>query len=74
MATSIYQTVFQNGVTKYTERYVPPAVTAAGLPTSQVAALIKASAEGASALKSYSPAVAAAAEAALGRAYCKAML
>lgn len=54
--------------------YIPSAAVAAGLEESKVADLMSVVTGGASALKEYSPAVAAAAEAALGHAYCKAIL
>jgi hypothetical protein len=54
--------------------YIPSAVIAAGLDESKVAKLMTVVSGGAAALKEYSPAVAAAAEAALGDAYCKAIL
>lgn len=54
-------------------RYVPAAAIGAGLPESEVPDLMAAAAQGAAALSSYSPAVASAAEAALGNAYCKAI-
>ncbi|KAJ5105060.1 hypothetical protein NUU61_002407 [Penicillium alfredii] len=73
VATSIYQTVFSTSLTKYMTRYVPTAVVAAGLPESKVPDLMAAAAQGAAALKSFSPAVAAAAEASLAQAYCKAI-
>ncbi|KAJ5909066.1 hypothetical protein N7495_001748 [Penicillium taxi] len=71
VATSIYQTIYNNSLTKYMTEYIPPAVTAAGLPESKIEGIMTAVTSGASALKSYSPAVAAAAEAALNDAYCK---
>lgn len=55
-------------------KYIPAAATAAGLPESKVSSLMTAVSQGTSALKPFSPAVAAAAEAALGQAYCKAIL
>lgn len=73
VAASIYETVYSNSLKKYTLEYVPRAATAAGLPASKVTNLMTALSKGA-ALKSYSPAVAAAAENALSQAYCKAML
>ncbi|KAJ5775874.1 uncharacterized protein N7511_000885 [Penicillium nucicola] len=73
VATSIYQTVYSNSLSKYTAIYVPSAAISAGLPESKTADIVAAVVQGASALKSYSPAVAAAAEAALSQAYCKAM-
>ncbi|CAI7608123.1 unnamed protein product [Penicillium pancosmium] len=73
VATSIYQTVFTKSLTKYMMEYIPSAVIAAGLDESKVADLMTVVSGGAAALKEYSPAVAAAAEAALGHAYCKAI-
>lgn len=55
-------------------KYIPSATIAAGLDKSKVPDIMTAAASGAAALKEYSPAVAAAAEAALGHAYCKAIL
>lgn len=55
-------------------KYIPSAVTAAGLDESKVEELMGVVSGGAAALKDYSPAVAAAAEAALANAYCKAIL
>jgi hypothetical protein len=74
VATSVYQTVFSNTLTKYIAIYVPSAIVAAGLPESKVSDLMSVVSQGAAAMKSYSPAVVAAAEAALGQAYCKAIL
>lgn len=54
--------------------YVPAAATGAGLPESKVPSIVADLAQGAAAMKSYSPAVAAAAQAALSHAYCKAIL
>ncbi|KAJ5874568.1 uncharacterized protein N7529_002998 [Penicillium soppii] len=73
VATSIYQTVFSNTLTKYTAIYVPTASIAAGLPESEVKDLMSVVSQGATAMKAYSPAIVAAAEAALGQAYCKAI-
>ncbi|BCS23521.1 peroxiredoxin prx5 [Aspergillus puulaauensis] len=73
VATSIYQTVYSKSTTKYMMKYIPAAVTAAGLDESKVEELMGVVSGGAAALKDYSPAVAAAAEAALANAYCKAI-
>ncbi|KAJ5199457.1 Major facilitator superfamily domain general substrate transporter [Penicillium cf. griseofulvum] len=73
VATSIYQTVFSNTLAKYTAIYVPSAAVSAGLPVSKVTDLMAVVSEGAAAMKSYSPVVVAAAEAALSQAYCKAI-
>ncbi|KAJ5590769.1 hypothetical protein N7450_004741 [Penicillium hetheringtonii] len=73
IATSIYQTVFSKSLTKYMTKYIPSAAIAAGLDESKVPDLMTAASSGAAALSKYSPAVAAAAEAALGNAYCKAI-
>ncbi|OJJ08499.1 hypothetical protein ASPVEDRAFT_57577 [Aspergillus versicolor CBS 583.65] len=73
IATSIYQTVYSKSTTKYMMKYIPPAVTAAGLDEGKVEELMGVVSGGAAALKDYSPAVAAAAEAALANAYCKAI-
>jgi hypothetical protein len=61
-------------LTKYTAIYVPTASIAAGLPESEVKDLMSVVSQGATAMKAYSPAIVAAAEAALGQAYCKAIL
>jgi hypothetical protein len=74
VATSIYQTVYSKSTTKYITEYIPKAVIAAGLPESEVPDLMAVVTGGASALADYSPAVAAAAQAALSDAYCKAIL
>lgn len=74
VATSIYQTVFSNSLAKYTAIYVPSAAIKAGLSESKVTDLLSVVAQGAAAMKAYSPAVVAAAEAALSQAYCKAIL
>ena len=55
-------------------KYIPHAAVAAGLPESKVAGLMAVVSGGPSALKSYSPDVVVAVEAALGQAYCKAIL
>ncbi|CAG7921994.1 unnamed protein product [Penicillium olsonii] len=73
VATSIYQTVFSNTLAKYTAIYVPSAATGAGLPESKVTGLMSVVAQGAAAMKEYSPAVVAAAQVALSQAYCKAI-
>ncbi|KAJ5179214.1 Major facilitator superfamily domain general substrate transporter [Penicillium capsulatum] len=73
VATSIYQTVYSTSLTKYTMKYVPAAATSAGLDESKVPDLLTDVAQGAAAMKAYSPAVAAAAQAALSNAYCKAI-
>ncbi|KAJ6186212.1 Major facilitator superfamily domain general substrate transporter [Penicillium mononematosum] len=73
VATSIYQTVYSNSLAKYTAIYVPSAAISAGLPESKVTDLMAVVSKGAAAMKSYSPAVVAAAEAALSQAYCKAI-
>jgi hypothetical protein len=54
--------------------YIPKAVIAAGLDESEVPDLMAVVTGGAAALADYTPAVAAAAEAALSDAYCKAIL
>jgi hypothetical protein len=54
--------------------YIPKAVIAAGLPESDVPDIMAVVTGGASALADYTPAVAAAAQAALSDAYCKAIL
>ena len=74
VATSIYQTVFSNTLAKYTAIYVPSAAIKAGLSESKVTDLLSVVAQGAAAMKAYSPAVVTAAEAALSQAYCKAIL
>lgn len=74
VATSIYQTIYGSSLTKYINQYIPIAAVAAGLPESQVPALMHAVSEGTSALSKYSPAIVIDAEAALSNAYCKAML
>ncbi|KAJ5470745.1 hypothetical protein N7530_008102 [Penicillium desertorum] len=73
VATSIYQNVYSNSLVKYTAIYVPSAAVSAGLPESKVTDLMAVVSQGAAAMKSYSPAVVAAAEAALSQAYCKAI-
>ncbi|KAJ6128223.1 hypothetical protein N7471_009440 [Penicillium samsonianum] len=73
VASSIYQTVYGNTLAKYTAIYVPSAAISAGLPESKVADLMAVVSQGATAMKSYSPVVVAAAEAALSQAYCKAI-
>ncbi|KAJ5523217.1 peroxiredoxin prx5 [Penicillium frequentans] len=73
VATTIYETVYSKTLTKYMEKFIPAAVTAAGLSEPKVEGLMSVVSGGASALTSYSPAVAAAAEAALSDAYCKAI-
>ncbi|CAG8047990.1 unnamed protein product [Penicillium nalgiovense] len=73
VATSIYQTVYSNSLAKYTAIYVPSAAVSAGLPESKVTGLMAVVSQGSAAMKSYSPAVVAAAEAALSQAYCKAI-
>ncbi|KAL3484720.1 fungal trichothecene efflux pump [Aspergillus germanicus] len=73
VATSIYQTVYNKSTTKYMTEYIPKAVIAAGLDESDVADLMAVVSGGASALGDYAPAVAAAAQAALSDAYCKAI-
>lgn len=74
VATSIYQTVFSKTLAKYTAIYVPSAAIKAGLSESKVTDLMSVVAQDAAAMKAYSPAVVAAAEAALSQAYCKAIL
>ncbi|KAJ6117927.1 hypothetical protein N7523_005678 [Penicillium sp. IBT 18751x] len=73
VATSIYQTIYHSSLTKYKNQYIPSAAMAAGLPESQVTALMAAVSEGTTALSVYGPAIAADAEAALSEAYCKAI-
>ncbi|KAL2793082.1 fungal trichothecene efflux pump [Aspergillus keveii] len=73
VATSIYQTVYSKSTTKYMTEYIPKAVIAAGLDESEVPDLMAVVTGGAAALAEYSPAVAAAAQAALSDAYCKAI-
>ncbi|KAJ6021890.1 hypothetical protein N7540_007394 [Penicillium herquei] len=73
VATTIYEVVFDKSLTKYMDRYIPDAVTAAGLSDSKVTGLMSVVSGGASALSSYSPAVASAAVKALEHAYCKAI-
>ncbi|KAJ5958950.1 uncharacterized protein N7479_006100 [Penicillium vulpinum] len=73
VATSIYQTVYSNSLAKYTAIYVPSAAISAGLPESKIAELMRVVSQGPAAMISYSPAVVAAAEAALSQAYCKAI-
>ena len=41
IAAAVYTTILTNTVTKYTARYVPSVVEAAGLPASKVPALLK---------------------------------
>jgi hypothetical protein len=41
IAAAVYTTILTNTVTKYTARYVPAAVEAAGLPAAKVPALLK---------------------------------
>ncbi|KAK4870079.1 hypothetical protein LT330_005133 [Penicillium expansum] len=73
VATSIYQTVYSNTLAKYTAIYVPSAAISAGLPDSKIPDLMAVVSQGAAAMKSYTPAVVVAAEAALSQAYCKAI-
>ncbi|KAL4938766.1 hypothetical protein BDV06DRAFT_231538 [Aspergillus oleicola] len=76
VATSIYQTVYNNSTTKYIGEYIPRAVIAAGLDESQVSDLVSIVTGGASALEEagYTQAVITAATSALADAYCKAIL
>ncbi|KAL4923158.1 uncharacterized protein BDV17DRAFT_296621 [Aspergillus undulatus] len=60
-------------MTEYMTEYIPRAVIAAGLDESQVPDLMAVVTGAASALSDYSPAVSAAAQAALADAYCKAI-
>lgn len=70
VATTVYQTIFNNEVTKWTPKLVVPAALKAGLDQSQTIELL--SALGTSKLAtSFSPAVVAAASEALKQAYCK---
>ncbi|KAF4539028.1 Transmembrane efflux protein [Lasiodiplodia theobromae] len=70
VATTVYQTIFNNEVTKWTPKLVVPAALKAGLDQSQTTELL--SALGTSKLAtSFSPAVVAAASEALKQAYCK---
>ncbi|KAJ5709230.1 hypothetical protein N7493_010564 [Penicillium malachiteum] len=73
VATTIYEVVFDKSLTKYMDKYIPDAVTSAGLSESKVTGLMSVVSGGASALTSYSPAVASAAVKALEHAYCKAI-
>ncbi|KAL4796245.1 MFS general substrate transporter [Aspergillus venezuelensis] len=75
VATSIYQTVYNNSTTKYIGEYVPRAAIAAGLDSSKVQDLVSIVTGGASALQEagYSQAVITAATGALADAYCKAI-
>ncbi|KAL1639701.1 hypothetical protein SLS58_007599 [Diplodia intermedia] len=70
VATTVYQTIFNNEVTKWTPKLVLPAALEAGLDQSRSAELL--SVIGTSQLStSFSPAVVAAASEALKWAYCK---
>ncbi|KAJ5698367.1 hypothetical protein N7462_000372 [Penicillium macrosclerotiorum] len=73
VATSVYETIYSNSLTKYMNEYIPKAVVAAGLDESKVTGLMAVVSGGASALTSYSSVVASAAETALADAYCKAI-
>ena len=70
IAASVFTTILTNTVTKYTERYVPAAVKAAGLPAAQVPALLKVLSLPTFA-KDYPPKIVAAAAAAVQQAYEK---
>ncbi|KIW35176.1 uncharacterized protein PV07_01890 [Cladophialophora immunda] len=70
ISAAVYTTVLSNKVSTYTARYVPRAVTAAGLPTSQISALLNAI-NTPSLAQRFSPAVVAAAQQAVARAYEK---
>jgi hypothetical protein len=75
VATSIYQTVFNNSLKDWTVKLVPQAAVAAGLPESKLADLMTAVASSPATLsQSFSAAVATAALDALNQAYCKAIL
>lgn len=70
IAASVYTTILTNTVSKWTARYVPAAVEAAGLAASKVPALLKDAASPTFA-KDYSPAVVAAYGGAVQHAYEK---
>jgi len=70
IAAAVYTSVLVNTVTKWTARLVPPAVIAAGLPVSDVPALMKVVGTPALA-QNYSAAVVAAAGGAVVKAYEK---
>lgn len=68
VAAAVYTTVLQNTVSKWMVRLVPPAAIAAGLPSSNVTALL--SVAGTPALATtYSPAIVAAVGGATQKAY-----
>lgn len=71
VGAAVYTTVLTNTVTKYTMRYVPPAVEAAGLSPSKVKALLGVVGTPALATSGYPPAIVAAAGAAVQQAYQK---
>lgn len=75
MATTVYNTVFNNSLSKWTQKLVPAAVTAAGLDESKVPDLLTALSSSPTTLaQSFGDTVAAAAVDANKHATCKAVL